>query len=66
MARRTLTRLVKRAVAAIGRRRRPTAEEREIARRLARGEVLEVFLCVDCGLEHLEPAHCGCWERRLF
>jgi hypothetical protein len=50
------------AVVVIGRRQRPTADEREIARRLKAGEVYEVFLCVDCGREHLEPEHCGCWE----
>lgn len=60
------SRIVRTTVVVLGRRRPPTAAEREIARRLEAGEAHELFLCVDCGLEHIEPAYCGCWERSLF
>ena len=53
-------------IVVLGRRRRPTADEREIARRVKAGAAYELFLCVDCGLEHLEPAYCACWERAAF
>jgi hypothetical protein len=55
--------VVRRTLVVIGRRRRPTLEEREVARLLAQGALHEDFLCVDCGREHLDPTLCTCWDR---
>jgi hypothetical protein len=61
-----MPRPVRTTVLVVGRSRRPTADEREIARRVKAGEPHELFLCVDCGLEQLEPVYCGSWERSPF
>jgi hypothetical protein len=55
--------VVRRTLVVIGRRRRPTLDEREVARLLAQGAAHEDFLCLDCGREHLDPTLCGCWDR---
>jgi len=48
------------------RRQEPHPDEAAIESRIAAGEDVEAFLCIECFCWMLEPAYCLCRERALW